>query len=200
VATPRRAGGRGRDLAVGAVIGLLVVAAGLAVWWAVARGTAGPIPEVAGPAPSGAIPARGEPPLRTDAEPLEGSLDLEALDEELGPPLDYDADRTEADAAATMLQTIVDDAGVAAAAAPGTLDELEDQGGGVSGALPDGARLVPDPQTWVRRGNLALMVVDVQLPDVTTPDTFVVWLLRDPAGAGWRISSTEQVVEEGATS
>lgn len=198
MATPRRADGRGRDLAVGAVIGLLVVVAGIAVWWAVARGTTGPISEVAGPAPSGAIPARGEPARPADTEPLEGSLDLEALDEQLGQPLDYDDDRTEADAAATMLRTIVDDAGVAAAVAPGTLTELQDQDASVSGALPDGARVVPDPQTWVRRGNLALMVVDVQLPDATTPDTFVVWLLRDPEGAGWRISSTEQVVDEGA--
>jgi hypothetical protein len=200
VGTPARRAGRSRELLLGAVVGLLTAGIALGAWWMLRSGAdpGSTASEEVASSPVGIVPARGEAPPLGATEALEGTIDLESLEAQLGEPLAYDDDREMADVAAAMLRGIDDDDAVTAATAPGTIAELASQGQSVAGALPTGARIVPDVETWTRRGNIAVMVVEVQLPGGGPEDAFLVWLLWEPGDGTWRISSTEQMNAAGA--
>lgn len=168
------AAGRGwsrRGLGVVAVVVALVAAGGAgATWWLLhADDDEGPSDEV----------ATGD--------------DLDDLDEAVGEPQTYEEDREEADRAATLLTSLGDDTDVAEATAPGTLENLD----GVEGALPPGARVEARPETWLRRGNIAVMVVEVTPDGADEPDRFATWLVRHGDDEGWVISATELLTDDG---
>lgn len=113
------------------------------------------------------------------------------LADALGEGVGYDDDRESADQAAKTLASLSGDDDVRDAVAPGTLDEA---GGSAAGSLPSGARIVPEPDTWYRVGNLAGMVASVAFDDREGRDHFLVWFVRDPDGSEWLISHTEALV------
>lgn len=133
--------------------------------------------------------------------PLNDDVDLDAdaaeqqvaeLDAELGPPQRYDDDEQTADEVAGALETLGSDADVAGLLAPGTREELDAADQAVDQALPAGSTVEPRPETWIRRGNVAAMVVDVVADDGAS-DAFLVWMVYDDVNDRWGISSTEPV-------
>lgn len=160
----------------GLLAGLVLVAAAGGAVWVVLDPLGAPSPDGADDAPGG----------------------VAAFDEALGEPRTYDEDRATADAAADLLDGLESDDDLAAATSAGTLAELEDQGAGVSGALPPGTRMRALPDTWARQGNVAAMAVEVTPPGATAPDVFVVWLVRADATSGWEIAMTDPIPDGGA--
>lgn len=127
-----------------------------------------------------------------DLDAEEAEQHVAELDAALGPARSYDDDQESADDVAASLESLDSDQDVQAQLAPGTREQLEEDNVAVDQALPPGSTVEPRAETWVRRGNVAAMVVDVLAVDGTS-DAFLVWLVYDETTNRWGISSTEPV-------
>lgn len=173
---PARA--RGRRLVVAA--GVLLAVAGVgSVWWIFGHTSSDE---------SGGSDAVEDE--RDAADPFARLADA------LGDAVGYDDDRASADQAAATLVSLSGDDDVRDAVAPGTLEEA---GGSAAGSLPNGARVVPEPDTWYRLGNIAGMVASVAFDDRNGRDYFLVWFVRDSDDREWLISHTEALVVDEAS-